>query len=142
MMPVLKKILRKSYPSILWTSMIIILLCLPGSMLPEEKGFDIVGFDKFVHFTLFGVFVYLWCFYFYSKEMPIKKTLIIYFIVFLLAEALGIGLEYVQKYYIPNRDFELGDIIADMMGAGIAYGICNIKLIKKMEWPNNGTSPL
>ena len=111
-------------------------------MLPEEKGFDIVGFDKFVHFTLFGVFVYCWCFYFYSKEMPIKRTLIIYFIIFLLAEALGIGLEYVQKYYIPNRDFELGDIIADMMGAGVAYGICNIKLIKEKHGANNWALPL
>ncbi len=32
----------------------------------------------------------------------------------------GIGMEYVQKYFIPGRDFDLADIIADMIGAGLA----------------------
>ena len=38
-------------------------------------------------------------------------------------------MEFVQKYFIPSRDFEIGDILADVVGAAIAYGICNIYLI-------------
>ena len=99
-------------------------------MVPEEKNFEIPSFDKFVHFILFGVLVFLWCFYYFTKKTALKKSLVIYFIIFFLSCTLGISLEYVQKYFIPNRDFELGDIIADLIGSSVAYGFCNIFFIR------------
>jgi VanZ family protein len=127
----IRKLLSKRYIALAWTLMIVILLSLPGSMLPSEQGFSIPNFDKVVHITLFSVMVFLWCFYFHSKKIALKKLLLIFFIVYLCANVLGIGMEYVQKYFIPFRDFEEGDIIADMIGAGIAYGVCNIWLIEE-----------
>jgi VanZ family protein len=127
----IKNPLSKSYIAIAWTVMIVILLALPGSMLPDEQGFKIPNFDKIVHISLFGMMVFLWCFYFSTKKIALKKLLLIFFVVFLCANALGIGMEFVQKYWIPLRDFDEADIIADMIGAGIAYGICNIWLIGK-----------
>ena len=40
-------------------------------------------------------------------------------------------MEYVQKYYVPNRSFDAGDIIADAVGSvlGTVYSIR--KYIKK-----------
>ena len=32
-------------------------------------------------------------------------------------------MEFVQKYWIPNRSFELGDIVADSAGCLLALGI-------------------
>ena len=37
----------------------------------------------------------------------------------------GIAMEFVQKYFIPNRSFDVGDIIADAAGCalGLVYSI-------------------
>jgi VanZ family protein len=124
----LKQFFGKFYFAFGWSLIILILLALPGSMLPHEQGFVIPGFDKIVHFCLFAGFVFFWCFYFESKNFSKAKLLRLFFLVFLVAQAYGIGMEYVQKYFIPQRDFELGDIIADLLGAGVAYGLCNLGL--------------
>jgi VanZ family protein len=100
-------------------------------MIPSEPLFPIVEFDKIVHISLFGGFVFLWNLYVSSRGFSTRKMLRIFFFVFVLANSYGIGMEYIQKYYIPMRDFSEGDIIADMMGAGLGYGISNIFLLKK-----------
>jgi len=33
----------------------------------------------------------------------------------------GIAMEFVQKYFIPFRSFDLGDIIADGIGCAAGY---------------------
>jgi VanZ family protein len=121
--------LRKRWVSVTWTLIIFILLALPGSVIPKEEGFSIPEFDKFVHVILFGGFVFLWSYYYSRKGLPARKLLRIFFGIFLIACAYGIGMEYVQKYFIPMRDFSEGDIIADILGAGIGYGICTIRLL-------------
>jgi len=43
----------------------------------------------------------------------------------------GVGMEFVQRYFIPNRSFDVGDIIADAVGCtiGVIYSIS--RYIKK-----------
>src|SRR5258708_32469 len=125
----LRKYFGNIYSPIVWTLIIGILLALPGSMLPNETYFSIPQFDKIVHISLFGGFVFLWNLYLSTRPIPASRLLRLFFFIFLLAEAYGIGMEYVQKYYIPGRDFDEADIIADIIGAGIAYGISNIILV-------------
>jgi VanZ family protein len=129
----LKKYFAKLYIAICWTLIVLILLALPGNMLPDEAAFKIPNLDKIVHFCLFGGFVFLWALYANSKKFSAKKNLRIFFILFLTGSLLGITMEYVQKYFIPFRDFELGDIIADLIGSGIAYGICNLSLVEEND---------
>jgi VanZ family protein len=124
----IKRFFSKIYFAVGWTVIIFILLALPGSMIPHEEGFSIPQFDKFVHICLFGGFVLLWGIYYESKKLPQKKLLRLFFIVFIIACLYGTGMEYVQKYFIPMRDFDTWDIIADLVGAGLAYGICNMGL--------------
>ncbi|MBS1598202.1 MAG: VanZ family protein [Bacteroidetes bacterium] len=126
----LKKYLAKIYPAVTWTLIIFILLALPGQMLPKEQGFTIPNFDKVVHMGLFAGFVLLWCLYYSAKPLPTKKLLRIFFFIFIIGSAYGIGMEYVQKYFIPFRDFDTGDIIFDLIGSGIGYGVSNVNLIK------------
>ena len=125
----LKKYLGNIYIPLLWTLIIIILLCMPGQMLPSEQGFSIPQFDKVVHISLFGGFVFLWNLYLSKRYTALKKLLKLFFLTFILGNTLGIGLEFIQKYFIPMRDFDLADIIADMIGAGIAYGLSTLLLI-------------
>jgi VanZ family protein len=52
---------------------------------------------------------------------------VIFFRIFIIASVFGTSTEFIQKY-IPLRDFDIADILADVVGAAIAYGIANIFL--------------
>ena len=122
----LKKILSKRYPALIWTLIIFILLTIPGSLLPSEPGFKIPEFDKFIHISIFCVFVILWSFYFAAKTE--KKNRSIFFVLFISACLYGIAMEYVQKYFIPRRDFDLEDILADLIGSALGF-IISVSII-------------
>ena len=126
----LKKYLGNIYFPIAWTLIIAILLSLPGTMLPSEAHFSIPEFDKLVHISLFGGFVLSWNFYLSKRSVLSPRLLRWFFLVFILGNSFGIGMEFVQKYFIPFRDFDTVDIIADMIGAGIGYGISNVYFVK------------
>jgi VanZ family protein len=129
-MKYLKKYFANLYLAIGWSVLIFILLSLPGSMIPNESTFVIPNFDKVVHIGLFGGFVLLWSLYFSAKRLPSKRLLRIFFFIFMFAVIYGIGMEYVQKYFIPLRYYDDADIIADMIGAGLAYGLSNLTLVE------------
>jgi VanZ family protein len=124
----LKRYLHHLWIALLWTLIILILLTLPGSMLPKEQTFQVPNFDKLVHMSLFGGFMLLWAMYYNRKELIQKKLLVIFFRIFIIASLYGTATEFIQKYFIPSREFEIGDILADVVGAAIAYGIANIYL--------------
>jgi VanZ family protein len=127
----LQKYFGRLFFALVWSIIILILLTIPGSLLPKEDSFKIPQFDKFVHITLFAGFVMVWCMYYARKVDDAQKRLRSFFYIFCVAVAYGITMEYVQKYFIPMRDFDLADIIADMIGAGIAYGLSNIYFVQK-----------
>src|SRR5581483_6923487 len=99
-----------------WTLLTIILLCLPGSVIPGAGIFAINGLDKIVHFILFGGIVLLWGLYI-RKTYPPAEWFKRILMAALFSIALGIALEYVQRYFIPNRTFDLKVIVADAIGA-------------------------
>jgi VanZ family protein len=123
----IKKYFHHIFYPIAWTIIVLILLTLPGSMLPQEKAFSIPNFDKLVHMGLFGGFVLLWSIYFNKKVTNSKKLLVIFFRIFIIGGIYGATTEFIQRY-IPSRDFDIADILADVVGAAIAYGIANIFL--------------
>jgi VanZ family protein len=120
----LQKYLRHRSIPIAWSVIILILLTLPGSMLPSEAPFRIAHFDKLVHTGLFGGFVFLWATYCSTRNYSHRKLLGIFFFLFIISCTYGTAMEFVQKYFIPSRDFELGDIVADIIGSAIAYLSC------------------
>lgn len=98
-------------------------------MLPSESHFKIPQFDKLVHICFFGGFVFLWNLYEARRATATDKLLRLFFLFYVLGNLYGIGIEYAQLYWIPGRDFDLADMIADMIGAGLAYGVSNIWLV-------------
>ena len=101
--------------AITWLIISTILLTLPGNDLPSEDWLDKIGFDKWVHIGMFSVLTWLWC-------LAIKtKTRQVFFLIGTLCLIYGAGMEFIQRYFIPNRSFDIGDIIAD--GAGAALGV-------------------
>jgi VanZ family protein len=129
MLGFIKKHLSALYVPITWTLLIVIAMCLPGRYLPSEGGFSVPNFDKLVHLGMFGGFAFLWSLYLTRYGLPAGRLLLGFFCFFLLANAFGVAMEFVQKYWIPGRDYDLADIIADMWGAGFGYGLSNLLLL-------------
>jgi VanZ family protein len=125
-----KKLLAQLWAPLVWTVVMETLYCLPGSSLPNPESFHIPSLDKLVHVFLFATFVSLWCYYFYRKEKSPQSLKIIFFAIYLFAAFNGVLIEFLQRDFIPGRSFDTVDIIADMTGASLAYGVCNIKLLK------------
>jgi VanZ family protein len=104
--------------AIIWLTILTVLLTLPGSALPQETWINsITGIDKMIHIVLFAGLTFLWS----GSLIKIKKISLpmqqLFVWVALGSSVYGIIMEYVQKYFIPNRSFDLLDIIADTIGS-------------------------
>lgn len=73
-----------------------------------------------MHVTLFGGIVLFWGAYYANNKLTIGKWTRLVIILVILSSALGTVLEYVQLYFIPQRSFDPGDILADTGGAVVA----------------------
>jgi VanZ family protein len=132
----LQQLLSNRFTARAWTILIFILMAIPGKMLPSEGTTYIPNLDKLVHVTLFGGFVYLWCSYYAAKKDK-KNNLNKRFIAFLILACLyGIATELMQKYFIPNRDYDIYDIAADATGAVIGYIIVRLTISRNKHTGN------
>jgi hypothetical protein len=112
----LQKLNRRMVFPVSWTVFTIFLLLIPGSDIPGDGLFSIEGLDKVAHVILFGGIVLFWGFWFRNNPAAGQwRRLVVWAIV--LSAALGIGLEFLQRYAVPNRSFDIGDIWADLGGA-------------------------
>lgn len=111
----------KFLPGIAWFLLALILVCLPGEDLPETPWLASIDFDKLVHAGIFGGIVFLFCMPF-RKAAYNRNEKIDLFIKITLATCLwGITTEFIQKFFIPGRQFDLMDWAADSLGAVIAF---------------------
>ena len=116
----IRKISAKKAIPISWTLFTIILLCIPGSVLPGLGLFGIKYLDKVAHIILFGGIVLLWSGY-YSKNAAFQREILISGTITILSIGLGIAMEYIQFNLIPNRSFDVGDIVANAAGSIAVY---------------------
>ncbi len=112
---------KRFIPAIGWFILSLILLCLPGSTIPKYPWLATIYADKWVHITLFFILCFLFVRPFRKsgyKDLQRKK----WFLGIVLGGiAYGTIMEFVQKYWIPNRSFEILDIAADSVGCLLAY---------------------
>jgi VanZ family protein len=105
-----------------WWAITLWLLTLPGSKIPHEDWYDLVQVDKWVHFAFFFAFVWL-----FFKALTRYKWLVI---TTFTAIAYGIAIEFVQKYCVINRSFDVWDIAADTVGAVTAFVYCKKQAVR------------
>lgn len=114
---------RYFLPTLTWLILITVLLTLPGSAFPKANWLDKIWLDKWIHLGLFSLlqFNLTWSAYKFNNKQLRVNTLIWLAIG---TVAYGIAMEFVQKYWVPNRSFDAGDIIADTAGTllGAVYG--------------------
>ncbi len=102
--------LKSKALAISWFILMNILFVLPGSALPKSGWFSDIQLDKWVHVGLFAVLVFLWG----SAFAPLFKKI---WWVLMVAIAYGLVVEIVQKNWVPNRSFDLYDVLADAGGS-------------------------
>lgn len=119
----------KLLPAIAWFILSLILLTLPGKDLPQIGWMENLPIDKVIHVFLFFVLVILFFWGIVSTKPGIANKRVLVFIA-LAALLYGIAMEFVQKYWVPNRSFDEWDIVAD--GIGSSLPLFFIGLIKKM----------
>jgi len=115
-----RRIISYKFFPLSWTLLTIILLCLPGSIVPGQGFFAIENLDKIIHVVIFGMNVLFWGWHYQTAEYsPAAKRWIILGATLSMI-ALGVVMEYVQLYFIPNRSFDSWDIVADAVGSILA----------------------
>ncbi len=116
-------------PALIWLVISTILLTLPGSSFPKEDWLSKIWFDKWVHIGMFAMMTFLWSWAFHKsdKTQPVKS----FVVVAIFSLIYGIGMEYVQKYFIVNRAFDIGDIVADAVGSLIGFLFVMKRYLKK-----------
>ena len=109
-------LIKKLIPAIGWFIVSLILLCLPGSAIPKYPWLSAIYADKWVHIFMFGMLSFLFCYPIRVSTLSAinKKRWFLY--ILLNGIAYGTIMEFVQKYWIPNRSFEIWDIMADSCG--------------------------
>ena len=111
----------KFLPGIAWFLLVLILICLPGKSIPQAGWLDFVDFDKFVHAGLFGGMVFLFCRPFRKADLGRDAKINLFIRIAMATCIWGITTEFIQKFFIPGRQFDLLDWAADSLGAIIAF---------------------
>ncbi len=124
------RILYKFLPGIVWFFITVVLFTLPGSAIPKFDLFHKLQGDKLVHAFLFFVLCVLFMIPFKTINTSKKVLWFSFCTITLLFCIYGIGIEFVQKNYIANRSFDIGDIIADVTGCVTALWLGIKKWIK------------
>jgi VanZ family protein len=109
------------WPAVLSLIGATILFCLPGDKFPEKRWFEKIFLDKWVHVGLFAVLVLLWSLPMLHRikiKSRLQSVLIWISLTFILY---GIVIEIIQGRYIPNRTFDIDDMVADAIGCGLGF---------------------
>ena len=63
---------------------------------------------------MFALMVFLFCYGIYKRDHRARKH---FLTIAIIGIAYGIAMEFVQMYWVPNRSFDVGDILADAAGS-------------------------
>ena len=108
-------------PAFIWWGITFWLLTLPGSKVPAYPWMENLAIDKWAHIFIFAVFciAFYWPFVNTAIGQSTRKRW--FLAIALIGCGYGLGMEFVQKYYVINRAFELGDILADTIGCTVGW---------------------
>jgi VanZ family protein len=107
--------LKYLLPAIVWTLLMLWLITIPGSSIPETPFLNIPHFDKLVHAIIFAVFTFLVNYgFFMQKKLVYSRHH--YTISLVLGVIYSVFTEWIQLEFVVGRSGELMDIVADLTG--------------------------
>ena len=106
-------------PALIWLVFITVLSVLPSVQLPQ---FDLFASDKLGHAMAYAGLtgLALLALRRQSGQAPSGRSS---FLFFLFAAGYGALMEFIQGAFLPNRAFELDDMLANTFGAAIGWAI-------------------
>lgn len=125
-----KPSVKRFIPGIAWFFLVLFLICLPGSDIPPvENWLSYIYFDKWVHVGLFSVLTFLFIYPLGKLDVTsaFKKNIAIK--IALAAWIWALTTEFIQRFFIPDRSFDIFDWAADSFGILIAFTWCRIKYL-------------
>jgi len=127
--------LKKFWPAIAWSILILLLVGLPGDVFPEIKTFwEWLSPDKIVHLFIFGTLSFLILYGFKNDLHSGEKNKYISIAV-IITSLYGILTEVLQFYVFIGRSGNVFDALADIVGAifGVILFSPVISVLKKMK---------
>lgn len=121
--------IAKFIPGIAWFFVVLILICMPGKDVPSIDWINIIYFDKWVHAGIFGLLALLFMLPFALSPMEPKEKLQYFIRIAIATSVWGLTTEFIQKYLVSGRSFDLLDWAADSLGAIISLIFCRLKYI-------------
>ena len=113
--------IKKFIPGIAWFFLVLVLICLPGSDIPTVNDWlGEIYFDKWVHVGLFAVLAFLFMLPFLRSSMEAKQKWNVILKIGLATCIWGLTTEFIQKFFVTGRQFDLFDWSADTLGALLA----------------------
>lgn len=129
--PLKESTIKKFIPGIAWFFLVLVLICLPGSNIPTvETWLNDIYFDKWVHAGMFAILTFLFIYpvsgltalsWQQKKRTALK--------IAIAACVWALATEFIQKFFIPERDFDIFDWGADSLGIIVAYNWCSQKYL-------------
>jgi VanZ family protein len=117
----LRRPIKFLIPGLLWFLFSFILLTLPGSVFPKENWLDKIWADKWIHIILFATLIILWAWAYYKLKTEKRNLKKIFLWLTVTGIMYGVAMEFVQKYFIPNRSFDIGDMASDAVGCFLGF---------------------
>lgn len=113
---------RTYVPAIVWTLIVLGLMCTPGKDLPDLGDWtELIKLDKLLHALFFGMSALFFMTPLLQKNLP-KKELQQRFLKITIAICIwGFCTECIQYFWVPGRTFDPYDAVADAVGAILAY---------------------
>jgi VanZ family protein len=125
--------IKKFIPGIAWFFVVMIIMCMPGDEIPTVDWLTRISFDKVVHVGVFALLAILFCWPVYRSGFATRERLHYFIKVSIAVSIWGLAIEFIQKYFVPGRSFDLIDWAADSLGALIAYWICSKIFIQEAK---------
>ena len=118
--------MRAFIPAVLWGIIILIISLMPGSSLPNFSFFDLFQPDKVGHLVFYGIFVALMLLGFHQRMSPEEIEVKTVAKVVAFGICYGILIELLQYSFFTGRNFDVLDIIANIIGCFV--GVSSLKL--------------
>ena len=109
--------------ALIWAFLILVLCTMPVSGIEPFRLLDLFSFDKVVHMVLFA-------FQFWFLVIGIIKQRIFSYkrkrsarLAFIITIIYGAVIELIQGYILENRTMDVMDMIANIVGAAMGWGM-------------------
>lgn len=122
---------KKFIPAVLWFAIVLFLMCLPGEDIPPTDWLHISFLDKWLHIGVFGLLCGLFCLAFYRSGVMGAERRGIFLKIAIATSVWGLTIEFIQKFFIPGRSFDLLDLAADTVGAILAFIISRYLFVSR-----------